>query len=432
MPYPKLLRLLALGFVAGSLITPSFAQATDEAETEEAVKPPPGFVLPPRLRQIAYREANPWTFHFNARYNTGKPSVEFGGLGNMPSIHNLPGADQTDVLAREYDDGGVLLDGPRTNEVDADGNQTSTPGGRYQALPPGAADDSDVYLDLLSYTPGQTRYWRYLDDSQRVGDNGIAMHAYSAQSTGATAQMEHDGSAIGFEMAVGRRILSLGPKLEVGFNASIGLTDITAERNERVVADLVTLTDIYQIYGDFPGTPYQSPTYTDLFNDLGNLILQDGVETSVPLQQVTADRTISVTPNGAFVDGTYKVKGAYYSIRLGPEIRSHLTERLALTAGFGFVGAYVGSDFTVTEVLDTTNLTVLNGVGFTDTKQYKDFIAGYYGEIAVEFWLTPRTALFLGGAFESLDEFVQSVGGQTATISLGNNLIVRIGVITRF
>ena len=101
-------------------------------------------------------------------------------------------------------------------------------------------------------------------------------------------------------------------------------------------------------------------------------------------------------------------------------------------AGFGFVGAYVGTDFSVTESLDVSDLIVIGPIGVTASDEYKDFIAGFYGEINVEYWLTPRTAFFFGGVYESLDDFVQSLGGRTATIVLGNNLIVRVGFITRF
>ncbi|MCC5023061.1 MAG: hypothetical protein J6386_09820 [Candidatus Synoicihabitans palmerolidicus] len=151
MPYPKLVRLIALGLTASILTTPAFAQA--KAETDDEIKAPPGFVLPPRLRQIAFRDAaNPWTFHVNAHYNTGDAGVDFGDLGSVPSGRNLPGADQTDVAIREYDDGGVALDGLRTTEVDANGNQTSTPGERYTF-----EQSEGVFGAALAYTPGRTR-----------------------------------------------------------------------------------------------------------------------------------------------------------------------------------------------------------------------------------------------------------------------------------
>ncbi len=429
MSYPNFVRFLALGLVASVLASPSFAQATAEPEADEQLKPPPGFVLPPRLRQIAFRDANPWTFHVNARYNTGKPSVDFKDVGTVPSLRTLPGADQTDYPARAYDDGYVVLDGYRENELDENDNPTSTPGGRYTFVPD--EDKPDVYYDLLAYTPGQTRTWGYLQDSQQ-GNGTIAMNAFSAQSTGTQLSAEHDGSSIGFEMAVARRLFKLGSKTEIGFNASIGLTDVKAERNERVISDLITLTDVYQVYGDLPDSPYDAPNFENLFDDLGNIILENGYEITNPLQQITADRTITVTAGGAQVDGSYKVKGAYYSIRLGPEIRSHLTEKLAVTAGFGFVGAYVGSDFTVTETLDLGDYAIAAPITVTEANEYKDMIAGYYGELSVEYWFTPRTAFFFGGVYESIDDFVQSLGGRSAVISVGNNLIVRVGIITRF
>src|SRR5690606_20840553 len=139
------------------------AQAVDEEETEvQQAQLPPGFILPPRLRQIAFRDANPWTFHVNMRYKTGESDVSFSDLGQIRLRSALPGADQTTFPQRNYDDGAVGLDGLRANEKDANGNQTSTPGGRYTAPVSSAEDAPDG--DYLAYTPGQTRYWYYQND----------------------------------------------------------------------------------------------------------------------------------------------------------------------------------------------------------------------------------------------------------------------------
>ncbi|MCF3651906.1 hypothetical protein [Synoicihabitans lomoniglobus] len=424
MTNSKLARLLTLGLTIAISACPTYAQATTEVEVpeEQTAEAPPGFVLPPRMRKVAFRDANPWTFHVNARYNSGKSSVQFGGLGEVPSIQNLPGADRTEVVVRRYDDGGVALDGLRSSEKDADGNQTSTPGGRYT---------TEKGESLLSYTPGQTRQWFYTHDSQQV-DGGIAMHAFSAQSTGATAAADHDGSNLGMEMAVSRRFLKLSPKTEINLTASIGMTDVKAATAGRVMSDLITMTDLYELYGDAPDARYEAPSFGNLFDDIGNIILADGLETTVPLQQVTPNRTFTTTAGGAFVDGDWELKGAYYSIRMGAEIRTHLTEKIGIVASAGLMGAFVGTDYTVTETLDMSAYEVGNPITITQTGEHSEMILGYYAEIAAEYWITPRTALFVGGVFEAIDDYFQTVGGRTASIMLGDNLIVRVGIITRF
>lgn len=428
MPYPKFVRLLALGLIAGAIVSPSHAQATTDDEAEPQIQAPPGFVLPPRLRQVAFRDANPWTFHVNARYNSGKPTVKFGDLGNVPTIRNIPGADQTTVAVREYDDGIVGLDQLRTNESDANGNQTSTPGGRYQAE---SAAGSGIFLDLLSYTPGQTRNWGYAHDSMKV-PGGIAMNTFAAESAGASFDAENDGSSLGFEMAVARRVLKLGKKTELNFTASIGLTDLKAERSERVVSNLITMTDVYAVNGAIPDAPYFGPSFDALYDSVGNIIAADGLETTTTLQQITADRTYVTTPNGAFVDGSWKLKGAYYAIRLGPQFRSHLSESLAVTASAGVIGAYVGTTFSAAESLDMGDYEVGAAIRVSETEEFSDLLLGFYGELSVEYWITPRTAFFLGGLYETLDDYTQSVGGRSASVVIGNSFVVRVGIITRF
>jgi hypothetical protein len=421
MSYQNFTRFIVLG-LAAAISVPSVSAQTVEDE-EPVVEAPPGFILPPRLRQIAYRDGNPWTFQVNARLNQGGSDVSFAGLGEVPSIRNLPGADVLDAPIRGYDDGVVNTDAPRANEKDANGNVISTPGGRYAAGDPAG--------DYLSYTPGQTRSWAILSGDQ-ITPNGVAMNAYSATSNGAQLAGSDDSGALGFEMAVSRRVFKLSEKTEINFSASVGLNDIKSKAAGRVTANLIKLTDLYALYGTLPDAPYQAPTAEDLFNSDGAVILEGGLETTVPLQQITADRTITTIPNGAQVDGEWGIKGGYFSFRLGPQIRSHLTERLAVSAGFGLVGAYVGSDFEVSETLDTTGFNTIESISVTRNVNHSELVVGYYGDLAIEFWVTPRTAFFLGMAYEALDTYVQTVGGRTASVELGDNMVLRVGITTRF
>lgn len=40
--------------------------------------------------------------------------------------------------------------------------------------------------------------------------------------------------------------------------------------------------------------------------------------------------------------------------------------------------------------------------------------------------------VFCGAAYESIGDYEQSVGGRTAAVALGNNLVLRVGFVTRF
>jgi hypothetical protein len=426
MRNPRFVRLLTLSLITSILCTPGFAQAVDEEAVPDEL--PPGFVLPPRLRKIAFRDANPWTFHFNVRYNQANADVEFQNLGEVPSAHTLPGADIADFPVRFYDDGAVVLDSPRLDEQDDDGNQTSTPGGTYGADYGNGAESS-----FLAYTPGQTRQWGYRNESQATATPGyIHMNAFSSASAGASLGTENDVSGLGIEMAVARRLLRISEKVEVNLTASIGLTDIRAESSGRIVANLVTLSDVYQLFGNAPLAPYLAPTFENLFDDVGNLVLEDGVETTVPLQDVTADRRYSTTPDGALVDGEYELTGAYYSMRIGPQLRAHINDSFAVVASAGLLGAYVGTDYNVTETLDMGAYDINNPITITETAEHTELLLGYYAEVALEYWLTERTSIFLGAAYESIDDYMQALRGRTAFVQIGENLVLRVGLITRF
>lgn len=428
MTFTRFPRILAVSLLT-AVTVPAIAQETpDEPDPEaKAQIEAQGFRLPPQLRQVQYRDANPWVLHTNVRVGSADSVVSFGGLGTIDPSRAIPGADQTDFEARLYDDGRVVLDSPRGDEVDANGNQTSTPGGRYTVNDA----DGDLIGDFLAYTPGQTRVWTYGRDEQ-INNGTVAMNQYSTQSSGIGFQREGESSGLGFEMAVSKRVMRIGQKMELGLSGAIGLSDFEASTAQRIAADLITMTDIYEVFGTVPAAPYDAPSSGPLTDPSTGLIVPNGqFETTVPLQQITPNRTFVTTPNGAAIDGSWSIEGAYYSMRFGPELRGHLTERIAFTVGAGVLGAFVGSDFSVSEVLDLDD-TIFTTVGFVATDSVSELLIGYYAEASIEFWLTQRTGLFLGAVLESMDNFVQNFAGRTANVTLSDATLIRFGVIHRF
>lgn len=412
-----------------SLAAPVFAQESpDEPDPEaKAQIEAQGFRLPPQLRQVQYRDANAWVLHTNVRLGAADSTVSFGGLGTIAPSNFIPGADQTDFQARLYDDGRVILDEPRLNELDANGNQTTTPGGRYTLND----TNGNLISDFLAYTPGQTRVWAYGSPEQRV-DGGVAMNQYSTASTGAGFQADGESSELGFEMAVSKRLLRFGRKVELSFSGAIGVSDFKASTSQRIGADLITMTDLYQVFGDVPTAPYEAPSVDTLTDpETGNIIPFGQFETTVPLQQVTPNRTFVTSPNGAAIEGAWGIDGAYYSMRFGPELRGHLTERISFTVGAGVLGAFVGSDFSVSEFLELDTPTI-NAIRFGGVDSMSELLIGYYAEASVEFWVTQRTGFFFGAVLESLDDFVQNFAGRTANVTLSDATLIRFGIIHRF
>jgi len=435
MTFNRLFRFLP--FIGAALLGPATnAQETTSAADDEAraAVEAQGFRLPPQLRQIAYREANPWVLHTNVRVGEADSSVTFGGLGEIPFRAAIPGADISDILVRVYDDGAVFADGPREEELDGDGNQITTPGERYQLF----SEDGTLTDDLLAYTPGVTRQWEFLNPGQ-VGDGVIAMNQFSTRSSGASLQRDAETSGIGFEMSVSRRVMRLGERFELSVSGSVGFSDFNSSTSSTITADLVTLTDTYQLFGPPPllgDIPYTGPDFGPLFV-IGPSGLPEAtginLESTIPLQQVTEDRQITTLENGATVSGNWGLDGAYYSFRIGPEIRGHLTPRIAFKAGAGLLGAVVGSDFSANESLVLGDYRVFgNSVAFNETDSLTELVLGYYAEAAIEYWITQRTGVFIGAVLESIDDFDHIFGGRTASVVLGEALVLRVGIVHRF
>lgn len=383
---------------------------------------------PQSALRLQFLERSPWTVSAGLRMSMQGAEVKFGELGNIGFRTAVPELSDEPV-ERIYDNGVIRVDAPRSDEKDAEGNVFSTPGGRYQARTVDQEGNESFIGDFVAFTPGRTRLWTYRSDSQLQPDNRMAMNLFRTESAGATAAAEGDAS-LGVEINVARRLRRLGPRAELGLSATFGLNDINAGTSGVVTADLVTLTDFYRVYGTPPPAPYTAPSVADLLDEEGDVVLANGLETTVPLDQVPIERTFATTPDGTTVVGSWKINGAYYIVRVGPTLRWFITDRLALSLDAGLAGAFVGTNFEVTETFDVEDLA--SPVTTTEEDDETAFLGGFYAGGSIEYWMTNRTNAHAGAAYESLGNYQQSVNGRTAEIDIGSTVTVRFGLTTRF
>lgn len=69
-----------------------------------------------------------------------------------------------------------------------------------------------------------------------------------------------------------------------------------------------------------PAKPYTGPSFGDLTDVAGNVIIACGIETTTPIA-ATPDDTLSTSTavtGGTTVHGNYQVRGAYFFVKLGP------------------------------------------------------------------------------------------------------------------
>ncbi len=373
-----------------------------------------------------FRRPDPlWSVSIGMRHYSGGADVKFSNLGSIPVVAaSLEGN-------RLYDNGIVNLDALRVNEVDGDGNQTSTPGERHLTY---TAPDDDGNVtptgSYVAYESGYTRDWAFADASQATGNGVIGMDLYGATSRGGSISKESDSSA-GFDFAMTRRLGKLSPKIEWGLTVGFGLSDLKAKSSGTVVSDLRRLTDYYATKdGSTPEAPYDAPTFIDFTDADGNVILASSYETTTPLNLTPVDRTDTTIPGGALIDGEWDIDGAYFLIRLGPTLRGRITQRLGYSFSAGGAAAYVGSTFHSKESLQPDG--VVQAIVYEEETDTDKLVMGYYASANLEFWLTESTGVYAGASYESLADFEQEVGGRKASVDVGQGVAIRGGLTYRF
>lgn len=381
---------------------------------------------------LEFLETSPWTVTAGTRVAPQGATVNFSELGQIPSIRSAPPAGEG-AVDRFYDDGAVRKDAARglgspAMEVDAAGNVFSGGSERYQARSVDAAGNEVFFGDFLSYNAERSRIWTATNASQ-FSNGQVAMHLYSAESAGGTAVSDSEMSA-GFEVGVSRRLRRLGRRAEFGVSGLFAMSDIDAGAKGSVNADLVAITDHYNLYGPTPTKfPYTGPNF-DNWTAPDGTVITNGRETTTPIGQIPFNRQLVHTPNGAVVNGAWKINGAYLLVRVGPNVRVFLTDRLAISFEAGLAAAFVGTDYEVEETMTVEG--IATPISITEEEETTEVLTGFYGAGAVEYWVTDRTNAYAGAAYESLDTYQQSVGGRTAEIDVGSTTTVRLGLTTRF
>ncbi len=395
---------------------------------------------------IEYIPARNFTFSIGYRGSAHAPKVRFGQLGSIPSRRTItPFDDEERALQKQqtrvYDNGLVDADGPREAELDADGRQTSTPGGRYTTTTTTTTTDPDTGVettttyqngDFLAFTPGRTRRWRYLSDNQVQPNGNLAMSNFSATTDGAAVSGEGESGG-GFEVKLERLLGRRGNRLEWGIAASFGLNDINVKTSERIRATLTTYTDFYSFPSGFsaPGGGYIAPSTADFTDPVTGTVTAGGLETTTPLNYLPVGSQTTTEVGGAEIQGAWQIKGAYYIARLGPNVRYKISEKFALAGGLGVSGAFVGTLFRVDEFIVRDD--VFAPLRREEESRISKFIPGFYAEMNAEWWLSERTGFYGGVVYETLGSYKQRpLSGRTADVDLGSGAGFRFGIITRF
>lgn len=365
---------------------------------------------------------------------TQGPKVNFSNLGDVP--FNLVAAAN-----KQYMDGVVNADGRRpagaangTAELDINGQPLYGTGGRYQSSYLDA-NGNTVSADYLAYDNGKTRSWTYVNASQALTKPGyIAFNIYGALTQGASLQST-GGYTGGVELTVNQLLTDPKKKITFSINAGLTLTGINISKSGQVNSTLHTYTDYYNHFGATPeqlvstntnGNSYEAPSGLNTILD-GNKVS----ETTVAISQNAEITEETNLVDGVKVDGTWKIKGAYFTFKVGPQVTAMLTRRIGVTASAGVAGSYIGTTYSSAESFEVAGVAAVLGRD-PETSTTNKFLPGYYANLDATWAVNDRTGLFAGVSYENLGDYRQNVGVRTAKIDLSATAGVRGGLSIKF
>lgn len=299
-------------------------------------------------------------------------------------------------------------------------------------------------LGSLLPRDGYTNTWSYLDPKQATADGRVAMHTYTAEVQAGQTMNKDANSSYGVELTVSRDMGKLFGRFPWTLSGGFSVNDIRSKVTSLVNAKITTTTDTYAVKNGVavPTAPYTAPSTTTItpVDGSGNQIVNgDGtaqtitVDNTVMLGGSPLIRTVTSSTNNTAVTNTWKLHGAYYTFRAGPVIYFPITSRLRATLSAGPALVYAGSTYSVDEVF-------LPDTGAEVTETLSDgvskFLPGFYVDANMEFVITERAGLYLGGVYQSTGHYEQEIGSgngrYTSTIDFSHMQGIRGGMTFRF
>ncbi len=408
-------RLAALALA--SLLSIAYAQ------DEEARRPQTEIPDFSNLDEYIYEPKS--TVHLSFRMLSGA-KADFSGTGQILAPEGALPEAGVDVR-RDYHDGFVGPDLRATPRSDVGGNPTTDP-----ALDPTSSPSDPIPSD------GRTNNWSYEDDTQVSGSpiGYIAFHQYSADVIDTAVRRRSSRSTAGLDLAVSRDMGSLfGGRFSWRLVGGLSINDVSARHTDDVKARIKTITDYYSTFGQgVPPAPYTAPSTTSSsFTDPNGVVQTIPVDTSVLISRFPVLSRSGVLETMTNVQNTWKVKGAYYTFRAGPELVMPFTSRFRLSVSAGLAAIYVGTQYTVTEVFEPDLGDEITEVDSDGTSR---ILPGWFVDASLIFDVTEKTGFFAGGIMQGATSYTQSLNTTTskyaAKVDLSQQTGFRAGMSIRF
>ena len=350
------------------------------------------------------------TLQFGFR-NLSGPKTSFFGKGNLLAKENIGTATSANET-RAYHDGSVAAD-TRTTTVDNGDGTSST---------------------ISVPNDGKTNTWAYAADKQLI-DGYMAFHTYSASITDEAIRAQNSGRTSGVELSVAYDMGKAFKRFDWSIIAGVGLNDIASSLSGAVKANIKTVTDTYNLFGQLPpAAPYSAPSSitTTVANSDGTTS-SDTADTSVLLSNRPVLRGESTVTDSTSVRNRWKLRGAYFTTRVGPSLALQFTSRLKASVSAGLAVVYAGTTYSVDEsFLPETGAELLDSVKDEASK----FLVGYYADATLQFDATERTGFYVGAVYQATGSYDQTIATTNANystkIDLNNLNGLRAGMTFRF
>lgn len=431
------LRPVSTVALMAALVVPAFAQSASSTPDEEANL---ALTLP---TDEWYVPKN--SLHFGMRILSKGAQVRFGNLGSITNSRATgPDASGNYVYDTGYVKKDALRDQFETKSAPDPDTKVGTPtfygepigNGRYRAHQVTRAEEGGALTDTvvgegLSYNAAVSREWAAASTSL-IDGTLLRMSNYSARSEGAFAE-KREGMNSGIELSLSRVFGKLGNRIEWGLAGGVALNPVNSKTGGAVRATLSVYSDYFRLASTLPAGVKSGPTFADFNTTVDGD--DQSLETTVPVG-ATPDTTVAgtgktvTTAGGAAIDGNWKIKGAYFLMRVGPQLRAQLTERLGLSASIALAGAFSGTRYTVFESLTVPDLPDPITEEAEDAKGA--FLTGLYADVNVDWAVTERTGLYAGVNMQKFGSYDMEVGGRTAKIDFGNAVGIRGGMNFKF
>lgn len=351
------------------------------------------------------------TMLFGARNMSG-PKTSFSGQGKL-STNVQSGSSNGLNESRTYHDGRVSADARSTVLDNGDGTNAT----------------------IAAPNDGKTNTWNYISSKQLTADGYMLFRTYSADIIDPATRSRDAGRTSGVELGVAYDMGKIFKRFDWNIVAAVGVNDIAASLNDAVTARLTTVTDTYNLFGQLPpSAPYSAPSSaTTTVTNADGTTSSDTADTTTLLSNRPIDRSTSSTVDSTSVRNRWKLKGAYYTVRVGPSVSFQILTRLKVTMSAGLAGVYAGSTYSVNEAFQPeTGAEIASNLDDETTK----FLAGYYADATLQFEATERTGFYVGAVYQATGSYDQKISTANANyvtnVDLNNLNGFRAGLTYRF